>query len=238
VVLDGATAFEHSAPPADTYVTDLCAELAATLTGSADTRSALRDAIATVAHRLNVATGTGPSSTVLLLRPAGSTVDVAALGDSTAVIGLRDGRIERITDGRIARVAGGLREQYRDRLRAGCGFDSAHHALLREIQRAERAARNKPDGYWIAEADPIAAAHATLRTYPADLVEWCVLATDGAQRLYDHIGGDWSALPADADSLHRCLECLHAWEADQDPDGRALPRAKLHDDKTLVAWRP
>jgi hypothetical protein len=163
---------------------------------------------------------------------------VAALGDSTAVIGLRDGRIERVTDDRIARVAPDLREQYRDRLRAGCSFDSTHHELLRKIQHAERAARNKHGGYWIAEADPTAAAHASVRSYPSDLVAWCVLATDGAQRVYDHIRGNWSALPADPSDLQSCLERLHAWEADRDPDGRLLPRAKRHDDKALVVWRP
>jgi hypothetical protein len=54
--------------------------------------------------------------------------------------------------------------------------------------------------------------------------------------VYDHLHGDWSALPVDADHLHRCLEQLHEWEADRDPDGRLLPRSKRHDDKTLVTW--
>jgi hypothetical protein len=146
--------------------------------------------------------------------------------------------VERVTDERIARVAPGLRAQYQGRLRAGHGFDSTHQALLREIQRAERAARNRPGGYWIAEADPAAAEHTTIRRYPTDLIEWCVLATDGAQRVYDHRHGDWSARPADTGCLQRCLEQLHEWEARCDPHGRLLPRAKRHDDKTLVVCRP
>lgn len=165
-------------------------------------------------------------------------IEVAALGDSTALLGLRGGHLARITDNRIAQIAPHLREQYRSRLRAGHGFDSAHRTLLREIQQAERAARNRPDGYWIAEADPAAAHHAIVQRYPADQIEWCVLATDGAQRPFDHRHGDWSTLPADAGHLHRCLEQLHEWEEKSDPNGRLLPRSKRHDDKTLVVWRP
>ena len=237
-VLDGASAFDSAAPPADTYVSDLCATLAASLRAGSDARGALRAAIAEVAHRLNVPAGSGASSTVLILRQADDHVEVTALGDSTAVIGMRDGSVERVTDDRLSHVAPQLRARYRDRLRAGHGFDSTHRAILGEIQRAERASRNSPAGYWIAEADPAAADHVITRRYPASDVAWCMLATDGAQRPYDHRNGDWAALPVDADSLRRKLEELQRWEGERDPDGRLLPRAKRHDDKTLVVWRP
>jgi hypothetical protein len=238
VVLDGASAFDPPAPPADAYVSDLCATLAASLRAGSDTRSAPRASIAEVADRLHVPAGSGASSTALILRNADDHVEVTALGDSTAVIGMRDGRVERITDDRLAHVAPELRAQYRDRLRAGHGFDSTHRAILSEIQRAERASRNTPAGYWIAEADPAAADHVITRRYPASDVSWCVLATNGAQRPYDHRNGDWAALPADADPLRRHLEELQRREDERDPDGRLLPRAKRHDDKTVVVWRP
>lgn len=238
VVLDGATAVEPRTPPADAYVSELSAALAATLADGADTRRALRESIAYVADRLDLAAGEGPSSTALLVQASGGVTEIAVLGDSTAIVGLRDGRTERMTDNRITRVAPDLRSRYSERLRAGYGFDETHAALLREIQQAERAARNRPDGFWIAEADPSAAEHAAVRRYPTEQIEWCVLATDGAQRPYDHRQGDWSALPADARQLGRLLDQLHNWEARSDPDGRLLPRSKRHDDKTLVVWRP
>jgi hypothetical protein len=34
-----------------------------------------------------------------------------------------------------------------------------HRALLRQLIKVERAGRNNPNGYWIAEATPKAAAH-------------------------------------------------------------------------------
>jgi hypothetical protein len=100
-----------------------------------------------------------------------------------------------------------------------------------------RGPRNRPGGCWIADADPAAADPAIVHRYAAEQIEWCVLATDGAQRPFDHRHGAWSALPADAGQLHRCLEQLHEWEENSDPDGRLLPRSKRHDDKTLVVWR-
>ncbi|OLT06409.1 hypothetical protein BJF90_16555 [Pseudonocardia sp. CNS-004] len=238
VVLDGATAVDPDVPPADVYVTDLCTVLTALLGDGADARRALRESITTVARRLDLTAGRGPSSTATILRSTGDLVEVAALGDSTAVVGLRGGRIERITDERLSRIAPDLRQQYQRRLRAGHGFDSTHRTLLRQVQRAERAVRNSPGGYWIAEADPAAADHAIVRRYPADQVEWCVLATDGAQRPFEYLHGIWSDLPADAGQVRSHLERLQMWEATGDPDGYLLPRSKRHDDKTIVVWRP
>jgi hypothetical protein len=103
-------------------------------------------------------------------------------------------------------------------------------------REAQRLARNRPWGYWIAEADPDAAEHGLNRHVPATEITWAVLASDGAADLIDYAGHHWPAIAhADADQLTRLLAELHDWEATVDPDGRALPRAKRHDDKTLVA---
>jgi hydroxymethylpyrimidine/phosphomethylpyrimidine kinase len=75
VVLDGASAVEPGTPPADTYVDELSAALAATLADGADTRQAIRESIGHVAHRLDLTAGEGPSSTVLLVsRPAAASL--------------------------------------------------------------------------------------------------------------------------------------------------------------------
>jgi len=237
IVLDGASAFDPAAPSADQYVDALLAALSSRLDTPTDLTTVLRDAISTTSRQLGLTPGDGPSSTVVLLRESGQWLELAVLGDSTALIGLRDGRTERLTDDRMSAVAARLRTGYRDRLRNGSGYDATHKEQLRQIQRAERAARNTDDGYWIAEADAGAADHAIIRRYPRHQVAWCVLATDGAQRGFDHHGLDWASL-ADAteDELRRRLADLHQWEAEADPDGVHLPRAKRHDDKTVVAW--
>jgi hypothetical protein len=238
VVLDGATAFDPAAPTADRYVDALLAALADILDTPADLATIISEAIASVADRLQLAPGDGgPSSTVLLLREAGEWLDVTVLGDSVALTGFRDGRIERLTDNRMQKIAPDLRARYRERLRSGVGYDSTHRELLCRIQHEERTARNTEHGYWIAEADPAAAHHAIFRRYHRADVAWCVLATDGAQHGFDHHGIDWTVLRTDRTrQLHERLDELQCWEAEHDPNGRQLPRAKRHDDKTVVVW--
>ena len=236
-VLDGASAFDRSAPPADDYVDTLLGRFATYLDTEDDLATVIHDAIAETAERLQLDPGRGPSSTVLLLREAGERLELAVLGDSTAMIGVRDGRIERVADDRMSTVAAPVRHEYRSRLRQGCGYDATHRELLTRIQRAERDARNTPGGYWIAEATPAAGAHAIRRPYPVRARAWCVLATAGAQRGFDHHQVQWTTLHEETShQLLQRLDDLHRWEADHDPDGTELPRAKRHDDKTVVTW--
>lgn len=82
--------------------------------------------------------GTGPSSTVAIVRDTGEWIEAAALGDSTVMVGLSDGRTERLTDDRMGQVAVPDREHYRERLQAGTGYDDHHRATLGAIQAAER----------------------------------------------------------------------------------------------------
>jgi hypothetical protein len=238
IVLDGASAFDPAAAPADDYVTALLAAIADRIDGPEPIPAVLAAAIDQAAQD-TATTAAGPSSTVAILRESAESVEAAVLGDSTIVIGLVDGHTERLTDDRMSHVAAPDREHYRDRLRTGAGYDEHHRATLGSIQTAERAARNRPSGYWIAESDPEAAAHTITRHYPRDNVSWCVLATDGAQRGIDHLGVPWTDLPtASTEELAALLDELHRWESDADPAGALLPRAKPHDDKTIAIWRP
>ena len=143
-----------------------------------------------------------------------------------------------LTDDRLASVAPAVRTAYQERLKAGCGYDSEHRELLSELQRHQSKARNVSDGYWIAEAEPIAATHALTRSYPLDQIEWCILSTDGAHRPTEYLGIDWyDVAKLDNDGLYRLLMDLHRWEAEADPHGQRLPRSKRHDDKTLAVVR-
>lgn len=79
---------------------------------------------------------------MLTLRVGEWDVEIAALGDSTAVIGHPGGTTTRITDDRLQRVSTELRQGYRDELRRGSGFGQEHRARLRELQRSETPQRN------------------------------------------------------------------------------------------------
>ncbi|MBB4967820.1 hypothetical protein [Saccharothrix violaceirubra] len=196
----------------------------------------LESAISATTANLSLVPGRAPSSTVLMVRADRDQLNVLALGDSTVIVSV-NGRANRVTDDRLASVGTALRRQYVNRLAAGSGYDDEHARLLRRLQERELVARNVPGGYWIAETNSQAAEEATTRTFHVPDVDWCVLATDGFERPVEHLGIAWSDIARmNGDELSDLLHSLHRWEEHSDPDGFALPRAKRHDDKTVVVW--
>ncbi|WP_226358551.1 hypothetical protein [Pseudonocardia sp. ICBG601] len=239
VVLDGATASAPEVPPAERYVDTLLDALASRLASRDELPDVIAGAIADATSALGIAPGGGPSSTVALLRWTETTIDVAALGDNTIVLGLTNGGEVRLRDDRLSTVAPAARRSYHERLRHGHGYDDGHRDLLTAIQRSEVQARNTQNGYWIAEADPDAGHHAETMQLPSGAVSWAVIATDGAQRVIDHLGLPWAEVAtSDGAEIRALLGRLHRWETENDPNGQALPRAKPHDDKTVVVWKP
>ncbi|WP_082399178.1 hypothetical protein [Pseudonocardia sp. EC080625-04] len=109
---------------------------------------------------------------------ASETVDVAVLGDSSIVLGTRDGQQIRLCDDRLESVAPDQRQSYRDRLQQGSGYDDAHRQLLADLQRGELRARNRDDGYRVAEATGEAGRRATVGRFDIADLRWAVLATD------------------------------------------------------------
>lgn len=238
IVLDGATAFLPVDVDPGTYAGTLGEAIANQLDDdpAADLPAVVGAAIAHATARLDLTPGRSPSSTVAILRTGDDAVaDLYVLGDSPIKYGTGT-HTASLTDDRLSRVATNERHHYVSRLRAGHGFDEQHRAALVALQRAKRDACNRPGGYWIAEANPDAADHGITRQIPATAITWAVLASDGAADLIDHTGQPWPDIArADTDQLADLLAQLDEWETTTDPDGRALPRAKRHDDKTLVA---
>lgn len=238
IMLDGASAFRPVPVPASAYVDRLGSRLVEWLDRSpqADLREVLRHAIddTAAALDLHLHAGSAPSSTVTIFRCGAGQADALVLGDNLlAVPG------ETIVDRRLDTVASDLRRAYRDRLARGTGYDQDHHRILQHLQEHQAASRNRTHGYWIAEADPTAAVHAIVRHWdPAP--GWAVLATDGAYEPLAHLGiDDWSAVAAaNSDTLASLLRRCHLWESETDPLAVQLPRAKVHDDKSLAVVEP
>ena len=231
-MLDGASALTPVPVPASEYADKLTRHIAGRLDHpNGDIRAALADAISATAGELDLHPGESPSSTVTILRQTGNYVECLVLGDNLVVL---PGHV--ITDDRMSRVGARQREQYRNNLEAGHGYNAEHRAALRELQAEQARHRNQPDGYWIAETDPEAAKHAIVSRHPITSAPWAVLATDGAYKTMTHLGlADWPCLrDASSDDLAQLIKRCHAWEADDDADGQKLPRAKRHDDKSLA----
>ncbi|WP_306999418.1 hypothetical protein [Amycolatopsis thermophila] len=234
IVLDGASAFVPVPVPASTYADELGRQIVACLTEQPDAelQGVLAEAIALTAKALELEPGRSPSSTVTMLRQTNGVVDLLSLGDSVAI--LPD---EVLTDERMDELDLAPRRQYRQRLAEGGGYDEAHRALLRQLQTQQGERRNRPGGFWIAEASPEAAHHALVEHRPVSAVPWAVLATDGAYNTMTHVGlTDWERIAgASSDELARILDRCQQWERDKDPHARKLPRAKRHDDKAIAA---
>jgi hypothetical protein len=234
IMLDGASVFGPTDVPAAVYAAQLGSNVRDALTENpaADLSDSLALAIERTANTLNLTTDAAPSSTVAIARVRPDEgIDVLTLGDTQVVTPQRI-----IRDDRLNRVAKDKRAAYQARLRAGHGYDDEHRALLRALQNEQRRYRNRPGGYWIAETDPKAARHALRVRLPITSTSWLILATDGAHRPLGHLGlDDWHRLARlDPAALSDLLERCDRWEAEADPDGRALPRAKRHDDKSLA----
>jgi hypothetical protein len=193
VVLDGASAFVPVDVPTQTYVDTLGAEITRQLEQepTRDLVQIMEASIADAADGLDLERGAAPSSTVSIVRVRGDVVDLYALGDSAIYYGGGQETVE-LTDDRIAHLGIPEHREYRERLALGHGYDGKHRELLKALQRQQARYRNRPGGYWIAEADPAAARHALTQTMAAHEIAWAVLATDGAYGPMAHLGlDDW-----------------------------------------------
>ncbi|WP_298454867.1 hypothetical protein [uncultured Cellulomonas sp.] len=236
VVLDGASAVDPREVSTGTYVDTLGSLL---VHGLADGRcrrltDVLAAAIEEAAALLDLRRGDSPSSTVAIARANDEALDVLVLGDWQ--LATPSGAIR---DDRLASIATAERAAYRRRLAEGAGYDPQHRDLLRTLQAEQTRHRNKPGGFWIAEADPGAARRAITATITKEKAPWFALMTDGAYRPAEHLRrDDWSAMAgATPHQLQEFLHDLHMWESLTDPHGILLPRAKPHDDKSLVLAR-
>lgn len=238
IVLDGASAFA----PVDIDPGDYANVLGEAIADQLDTdpNQDLPDVVAAaIAHAsaaLRLGVGPSPSSTVAILRTQADVTDLYVLGDSPIHYGL--GTAENVlTDDRMATLQLSERDEYRRNLASGAGYTNAHRETLAALQDAQRAHRNVTGGYWIAATDPHAAYQALTTTVPAAHIAWAVLATDGAADVVDHHGQPtWRSIAKlSADELRVLLQRAHDWEAATDADGKLMPRAKRHDDKTIAA---
>ncbi|KQY30518.1 hypothetical protein ACFQ9R_34015 [Nocardia sp. NPDC056541] len=235
IVLDGATAHDPAMPSAGEYVDHLAAELALSIGDALSLVDILAQSIARTAETLGIEPGLAPSSTVALVRVEPDAVNALILGDSSLVIGQRGGEVATYTDDRLAQLNLPEADLYRRFLKYGWGYSGRHRKILEDLQIAERAQRNRPGGYWIAEADPHAAEHALSVRIPRDELSWIVVATDGVADLIPPLGLSWSEVAQmSTPQLDALLHDIHTWEAETDPDGQAFPRAKRHDDKTVA----
>ena len=181
-----------------------------------------------LAHRAS------PTSTVVAVRARAETLEHLVLGDSSLLLADTTGRTTVITDRRLDDVGQRLRGSV-DALPTG---SPEHAAALAEYRDALTKSRNRPDGFWIAGADPQAAEHALTGTVPLESLASVSLLSDGASRLADRFQlATWHETLAVLDSSgpDELIRRVRAAEA-TDLHGQRWPRGKAQDDATAVHW--
>jgi len=175
-----------------------------------------------------------PSATVIVARQRAGTLDYLVLCDSVLLLLRRAGKPSAITDTQL--------EETRTRLRPAAGLPAGtpeYDAAWRAYGRRLEAARNQPGGFWLAAADPGAAARAVTGSEPLAALSAVVLLSDGASRLADRFElATWAGIGTilTGEGPAGLIQRVRAAEA-ADPRGERWPRGKIHDDATAVLWR-
>jgi hypothetical protein len=196
-----------------------------------DLDQVLAKGIATIAERYDLLPGRAPSTTVAIVRWGRSVVDVLLLGDSTVIALMRTGEVRQVRDDRLRQVAAEQRTR-----NAEGGFRTERRGEWRRLVDAERQHRNRPGGYWIAEATPEAAAEAVRVRWVQDELAAILVMTDGVSAGVERYGvpKDWpAAVTAALEDPRRLVDLVHIAE-DDDHDGIRWPRSKRHDDKAIA----
>jgi hypothetical protein len=159
------------------------------------------------------------------------------LGDCTLLLD-RGAGAEVVTDDRLSLPS---LAEWAAVLAGDAGLGTPEHARrVAALVHAQRAHRNRDGGFWVAAADPAAAAQALTGSAPTPDLRRAALLTDGPTRAADlYRSHTWEGLldglavlgPADL------LASLRRLEAD-DPTGVRFPGTKPSDDATavVVSW--
>lgn len=236
VVLDGATTLRPGLQSGGWYANKLAKALELTLVPTVPLRQALATAITAVATEHDLTPGNAPSSTVAILRWSDETVEALVLADSPIAVFTSTSGCEVVADTRLANARPSTPSPYRTRLRAGAGYGPDHVAALQSSAAEFSKLRNTPGGFWVAEANPKAADHAELRTWPRKDVQAALIATDGVScGVDDYALFTWPNALATATEHgpQAVLDEVRAAE-ESDPTATRWPRPKKHDDQALA----
>jgi hypothetical protein len=233
IVLDGASQPEAAERDGGWIASQLGADLSEQLRfqPNIDLAHALERSICRVSEAYELRVDSSPSTTVAMVRWDAESLDVLVLCDSPVIVADRQGNVHAIRDDRLAAIA---RSPGRPK-----GFRTEHPEIWRALVAAQRSQRNKPGGYWVAEAVPEAARHAVKASFRLDQIGAVLAMTDGVSNGVDRYGipPNWTeAVTIASDDPARLVEMVHNAEV-SDPDGERWPRSKCHDDKSLAAIR-
>lgn len=173
-----------------------------------------------------------PSSMVVMVRIGEELADYLVLGDSALIMDIA-GDTSVVSDRRMEDVAP---DEYREMLSLPTGTPE-HQAARIAFVRKQQPLRNAPGGYPVASTDPGAAHKAISGSIPTGEVSRAALVSDGVTRFSEFGLGSWGDM-LNILSVHGPDELFIRIRAaeEADPRGQQWPRAKQHDDVSVVFW--
>ncbi|HUQ57439.1 protein phosphatase 2C domain-containing protein [Lentzea sp.] len=203
VVLDGVTSRRPPGRNGGWYATNLADELVRLINDTDPLTDVLARAIANLAEEHDLVPGDSPSSTASIVRWNDETIDALVLCDTPVV-----------AFGRTTHV---LEDTRLEDLRS---------------QPDILAWKNKPNGWWVAEADPVAGHRAVTARWPRSEVRTVIALTDGVSCGVSEYGlfswEDLAEMP-----LGGVLDRIREAERG-DSEHKRWPRSKTHDDQAIA----
>jgi hypothetical protein len=176
-----------------------------------------------------------PSAAIAITRRSDSSaealVDYIVLADCSVVIA-GGAHAEIITDRREAAVG----ERFRTSGMWSRIDSEGHQDEIAAYMASMRSVRNRPGGFWVAAADPAAAYEAIRGTRELDDHSVVALMSDGASRpidLFEQMTPESFVHVLDTRGPDALIEEIRRTEL-TDPEGTRWPRAKRHDDASIV----
>ncbi|SMB96232.1 hypothetical protein SAMN00808754_1430 [Thermanaeromonas toyohensis ToBE] len=178
-----------------------------------------------------------PSCAIAVVRLLDGAVEYLVLGDATVVIGSGNGNKIFVLEDKKLRPLDERAVEEKTRLQREKGMTSlqARTAITR-LLREHRRLMNRPEGYWIFNADPKACCRAKTGVIKNVRGIKVLLATDGFARLVDTFGfATWEAVMRKlaAYTLRELVAVLRSLEV-ADQECLAYPRFATYDDATAV----
>ncbi len=203
VVLDGVTSRRPPGRNGGWYAAELADELVRLINDTDPLTDLLARAITNLVEEHDLVAGDSPSSTASIVRWNDETVDALVLCDTPVV-----------AFGRSTHV---LEDTRLEDLRS---------------QPDILAWRNKPDGWWVAEAEPVAGHQALTASWPREDVRKVIALTDGVSCGVSEYGlfswEDLAEMPL-GEVLDRIREAERG-----DSEHERWPRHKTHDDQAIA----
>lgn len=182
----------------------------------------------------------GPSGSICVFRIDGDSLDLCLLGDCTSVVVERSGTAHVLRDEAVPRMDGEVVAQM-VRLAGERGVPVSEAAeSVSHLLTANRARRNTPDGYWIADLSGAGVPHARSHRFAWSAVSHLLFVTDGLAAAVDPLRliDDYPALASEvrAGRAHDLIQRIREREGG-DADLTKYPRLKVSDDAGyLSVW--